>query len=391
MLEIHQGTCYNYLIVSSFNYIAILGRQPELGLVELESLLVAEKVRPFGRQAALLAEPVEINLIGGAVKVAEVLYRGESRPLRELPIDLGALPVGGSKTPFALSAYGLRVEPRELKAAGLELKKRLRERGSVRLVMPARGLAVSAAELAHNLVLEDGFELLAVTDGQELVVARTVGVQDIDWYSKRDYDRPARSAKVGMLPPKLAQMLVNTTSASVVADPFCGTGVVLQEALLMNRRAVGSDLATEMVVAAQANLPWLIEQAGRPLPDWSVELADARQVELPEGCAVVSEGYLGPNLIHSPAPADLAKIRPELLDLYRSALANFARQLPSGGEVSICVPAWRVGKHWEYLGLVDELPALGYTLKRFQHAHIPLLYAREDQVVGRQLLLLRKK
>jgi hypothetical protein len=76
--------------------------------------------------------------------------------------------------------------------------------------------------------------------------------------------------------------------------------------------------------------------------------------------------------------------------LYRDSLANFARQLPSGGEVSVCVPAWRVGKHWSYLGLVDELPKLGYTLKGFKHVPTPLLYAREDQVVGRQLLLLRK-
>jgi hypothetical protein len=84
-------------------------------------------------------------------------------------------------------------------------------------------------------------------------------------------------------------------------------------------------------------------------------------------------------------------VRRTLLDLYRESLRNFARQLPAGGEVSITVPAWRVGKQWHYLGLVDELSDLGYTLKGFKHVTTPLLYAREDQVVGRQLLLLRKK
>jgi hypothetical protein len=38
--------------MSSLNYLTILGRQPELGLVELESLLGADGVQPFGRQAA---------------------------------------------------------------------------------------------------------------------------------------------------------------------------------------------------------------------------------------------------------------------------------------------------------------------------------------------------
>ncbi|MDB5178844.1 MAG: putative methylase, partial [Patescibacteria group bacterium] len=225
-----------------------------------------------------------------------------------------------------------------------------------------------------------------------MIVARTTGVQDIDWYSRRDYGRPARSAVVGMLPPKLAQILVNSTSVGVVADPFCGTGVVSQEALLLGREAVGSDLAPEMVAASRENLTWLAEQpeASTPLPAWQVEEADARQVRLPEGCAVVSEGYLGPNQSHSPAPAELAAMKHDLLALYKESLANWAKQLSSGAEVSLCVPAWRMAGKWHYLGLVDELPRLGYTLKGFKHVPTPLLYARENQVVGRQLLLLRK-
>ena len=376
--------------MSSLDYIAILGRQPELGLIELESLLGPGHVSRFGRQAALTGPRLEIDRLGGTVKLGTIIYRGPVTPLQQLPFDLGPLPMRETKTPFALSVYGGRETPRSVLAAGLVLKKQLRNRGPVRLVSPQRGTEVSAAELKHNRVLDDGFELMAVFAGNEMVIARTTGVQDIDWYSKRDYGRPARSAKVGMLPPKLAQVLVNTTSAPVVADPFCGTGVVLQEALLLGREAHGTDLAPDMVAASRENLPWLEREAGTPLPAWSVAEADARTVTLPENCAVVSEGYLGPNLTHSPAPAELAKIRAELLELYRSALANFARQLPPGGEVSLCVPAWRVGKQWQYLGLVDELPDLGYTLKGFEAAPSPLLYSRVDQMVGRQLFTLRK-
>jgi tRNA (guanine10-N2)-dimethyltransferase len=139
----------------------------------------------------------------------------------------------------------------------LTLKKSLRERGSVRLITPKEGTAVTAAQLSANHVLRSGFELLVVIDGKRMILALTIGVQDIDWYNRRDYGRPARSAKVGMLPPKLAQVMVNTTKASTVYDPFCGTGVVLQEALLMGRLAVGSDLSPEMVEASRRNLDWL--------------------------------------------------------------------------------------------------------------------------------------
>jgi len=376
--------------MSSLNYIAILGRQPELGLVELESLVGAKGVQIFGRQAALVGAELDVDRLGGVLKFAQVLYRGPVTPLRDLPVDVASLPVNESKTSFGISAYGLRDTPKMLAAAGLELKKQLKVRGSVRLVLPARGLALSAAELRHNAVVRDGFELVVVVANGEMVVAKTLGVQDIDWYSKRDYDRPARSAKVGMLPPKLAQVLVNTTSASKVVDPFCGTGVVLQEARLLGREAAGSDLSGEMVDATRTNMVWLDSQVSRALPAWAANLADARAVVLEPDVSIVSEGYLGPNLSHSPALPALGTIKSELLALYRDCFRNWAKQLPAGAQISICVPAWRVGKVWHYLGLVDELASLGYTLKSFRAAQTPLLYARDDQVVGRQLLLLRK-
>ncbi len=361
--------------------------------MELECVLGREQVQSFGRQAALISEAVHTDRLGGTVKVAEVLYRGPVTALRALPVNVEQLPVQAEgKTPFSISAYGFKDTPKMLMAAGLELKNTLRERagGSVRFVMASKGLVVSAAELHYNRVIEDGFELLVIASGAEMVVARTLGVQDIDWYSRRDYDRPARSARVGMLPPKLAQILVNSVQASLVYDPFCGTGVIPQEALLLGRVAQGSDLSEEMVAATRTNLTWLQQQVSQQLPKWKAELADAREVALPDGCAVVSEGYLGPNLMRSPSPGELKEVRTELRALYEAALANWATQLASGGEVSLCVPAWRIGNDWHYLGMIDELARLGYTLKSFRGLSGPPLYARADQVVGRQLLLLRK-
>ena len=89
--------------MSSQNYIAILGRQPELGLVELESLLGPEALKPFGRQAALLSREIDVNRLGGTVKTGRVLYLGSVKPLRELPVSWDELPLAESKTPFALS------------------------------------------------------------------------------------------------------------------------------------------------------------------------------------------------------------------------------------------------------------------------------------------------
>ena len=377
--------------MKTFHYLVILGRQPELGLLELESRLGAESMAPFGAGTALVAESLAADDFGGVIKTGRIIYRGAARDVLEAPLDTAALPWQGGKTPFAVSVYGSRITPGKLGAVGLELKKRWKPHGSLRLIRAAKGTAVSAPELHHNRVLERGFELLVAHHGAELIVALTASVQDVDWYARRDYGRPARSASVGMLPPKLARVLVNTTGAPLVVDPFCGTGVVLQEALLSGRRAMGSDLAAPMVAASRANLDWLAAEAPATLPHWQVEQADARAVVLPrEPLAIVSEGYLGPHLTAQPTAAALVGIRAELTALYETSLEHWASQLATGTEIAWCVPAWRTAKGWAYLDLVDAVGRLGYNYKVFEHVPRPVLYARPDTLVGRQLLLLRK-
>ncbi len=374
------------------HYLAILGRQPEFGLVELESLIGSGGLTPFGKAAAVLDRELDLNRLGGTQKLGRVLYRGPVRDLNETPLSLDDLPLRTAKTSFGLSYYGSGFTQRYVMAAGLTLKKRLRSKGSMRFVVPQVGTHLTAAQVKFNSLIRDGFELMVATHKGEMIIAQTEQIQDIDWYAVRDYQRPTRSASVGMLPPKLAQILVNTTTAPLVYDPFAGTGVILQEALLLGRSARGSDLSPEMIEATKENLTWLGTQ--RPdLRPWSVELADAQTLALPdEPLAIVSEGYLGPNMSKQPIPADITRLRAELGELYLKSLINWAKQLPSGAEVSITVPMWRTREGWQNLDIIDRLPGLGYNLESFKHADSRKLdYHRPNQIVGRQLLILRKQ
>ena len=112
----------------------------------------------------------------------------------------------------------------------MKLKKILVRHGRSVRVVENRDAVLTTATSLHNGLSgknERKVELIKLDDDWYKVV----GVQDIDAYSKRDQTRPARDAKVGMLPPKLAQILINLCGplkpGSVVLDPFCGTGVVL--------------------------------------------------------------------------------------------------------------------------------------------------------------------
>lgn len=89
-------------------------------------------------------------------------------------------------------------------------------------------------------------------------VAQTIWIQDIESYSERDMNRD-RSMTVGMMPPKLAQIILNLAARGehdlIVWDPFCGLGTTLIEALHAGYNKIyGSDLEMTMVTATQKNM-----------------------------------------------------------------------------------------------------------------------------------------
>lgn len=84
----------------------------------------------------------------------------------------------------------------------------------------------------------------------------TLACQDIDSYTRRDTGK-SRDMVVGMMPPKLVQMMLNLALDSEmknpgIYDPFCGLGTTLIEAANMGMtRIYGSDLSKEMVSASE--------------------------------------------------------------------------------------------------------------------------------------------
>ena len=185
----------------SATHLAILGRQPELGLIELESLLGSDAVVAFG-QHALISGALTFANLGGSIKLGRIVSRLPRTRLDRIDLDallIPLLPRTDGKLTFAVSSYGQSLAPRELDAFGLSLKKKLKTFGPVRLVTAKPGMnELTAAQLKFNHLPQAGFELLIASDGRELILGLTEAVQDIDSYAARDYARPARSAKVAI-------------------------------------------------------------------------------------------------------------------------------------------------------------------------------------------------
>lgn len=395
--------------------ICILGRQPAIGLAELESLYGSSAVTPVGKHAAGIDLPVsEIDFarLGGSTRLANVLGEVPSTNWKLVEKTLTALarssalglPASG-KFHLGLSAIGFDISPAKLGATGLTLKKVIRSRhdGSVRLA-PNVTAELSTAQVFHNhLTSDSGCELLIIAQGNTTVVARTVTVQDIDSYTLRDRGRPRRDARVGMLPPKLAQIIINLATGGTddqrptindqrcVLDPFCGTGVILQEALLMGYDAYGTDLEPRMISYSRSNLEWLREEFPRLTSRVSrLEAGDATTHQWePAPDLVACETYLGRPFTDRPAPDVLAQTITDVNLIIKKFLRNVRTQLKPGTRLCVAVPAWFVGHDTKHLPVISTLGELGYKRITFEHTlDQDLIYHREDQIVGRELLVL---
>ena len=384
--------------------LCILGRQPALSLAELESLYGGQNVQAIGDLAAALSveiEDMDFGRLGGTIKLARILTRLphdwpsiEKYLVEQVPHHLQHMPEG--KFTIGVSVYGMDIDVKTIERSLLRVKKAARVGGRSVRIVPNRAPELNSAQVLHNkLTTRGGWELLLVRDGQETILAQSMFVQDIDAYTSRDRERPKRDATVGMLSPKLAQTIINLANppaGSTVLDPFCGTGVILQEALLMSYNVVGTDLDERMVAFTDENLSWL--RALKPQIVGNIQTAqgDATDFTWPAGVdAVASELYLGRPLTALPANDKLKEIVSDVNTISTKFLKNLVPQLKSGARLCVALPAWANGKGFIELPLIDHLPELGYNRVEFQHAaDANLIYWRPGQIVGRRLLVLTK-
>lgn len=407
----------------------VLGRQPALGLAELESLYGADKVRAVGGKAAIVdVDPclLAFDRLGGSVKFCKVLSTLQTTDWRQIekflldvsPDHSRRMPEG--KMRLGLSAVGFDVQPKQLEATGLSLKKAIRKTGrSVRLV-PNKTAELNTAQVLHNrLTGPNGWELVLIRDGEQTLVAQTVKVQDIASYTRRDRGRPKRDPRVGMLPPKLAQIIINLAAGQLpvetlrnicdvpadkeispprldktMLDPFCGTGVVLQEAALMGYEAHGSDLDRRMVDYSGQNLEWLAGSYRLPAVCCKVETGDATTHTWDFAFDfVASETYLGRPFTARPKPEVLAQTVTDCNLIIKKFLQNIRGQLKPDARLCLAVPAWQTGPdRFERLSLIDRISDLGYNRVNFEHVQqSDLLYYRTDQIVARELLVITRK
>jgi tRNA G10 N-methylase Trm11 len=413
----------------------ILGRQPKIGLAELESLYGKNKVSYISTsEAAILdVDPCLVNFdrLGGSIKFTKILTTLETTSWGEIeqflitdsPGHSQNMPKG--KMQLGISAYGYDVSPKQILKTAIQLKQAIRQTGRSVRVIPNNSNALNSAQIIHNnLLTKNGWELIIVKDNHRSIIAQTIKVQDINAYSKRDRNRPNRDPKVGMLPPKLAQIIVNLAiglqstetfqaicdipsdqpipkahfNNHLLLDPFCGTGVILQEAAIMGYDCLGTDIDQRMVQYSTDNIEWLKQLTRSPLnPNVQIKLAlgDATNYTWTNDktTVIASETYLGRPLPSTPTTNQIHMVRNECEEIIKKFLTNIYPQINSGTRLCLAIPAWQQkSNRFTHLPFLDSLELIGYNRISFQYSEPgDLIYYRPNQVVGRELLVLTRK
>lgn len=418
----------------SNNFAFILGREVDIALAELESVLFRHGFTY--RIASVSKNVVYINIVGpgdkeiasliddlaGTIKIFQLFDRDSNLLDGIVALIKSKFNTPLSKINFGLSFFSYELKGRKITKLGLSVKKKLKQDGySIRFVESQEPVLSSILSLKNNLV-NNGVEIGIFEKYTGLLVA----LNNPEEWAKRDYGKPRGDKYSGMLPPKLARMMVNlalgqnraqksvksiadkspnttlSTPDCLVVDPFCGSGNILMEALMLGCGIFGSDISEKAVMDSQENIDWLTQNASFSTDtnqSRKIIKADATSAELTsvlkseirnyDCLAVLTEPYLGkpkkvaPSLGQAKAEYGLIK------QLYINFLRNIAQLSTLNIKPIFCLVFPLVetseGISFSLLNdIVDEITEIGYTLIR-----PPLTYGRDYQVVKRQIVLLK--
>jgi len=414
-------------------YFFILGQNPALSLAEIQSRLslknidyrvkAVEPVFLVIETAAVIRPQAWIKQLGGTIKIGR-LGPDKSLNLKAcLKIVLNPKPFFDIKKKlyFGFSFYGTDKKKRQefsrqIKKLAIDLKKILKKENIKSRWVVSHEPVLSSVVVKKNRLLEQGAEIV-VLSGEKNYLGWTAAVQPFEELSFRDYQKPRRDILEGILPPKLAQIMINLAEVKdgLILDPFCGTGTIISEAILMGYDdLICSDLKKSAVSNARENINWLLEKENLPQLKGQIQylVSDVKKLnqsfqskagrplaERKEKIeAIISEPYLGPLLKGGEGIKKIQSIAGELSDLYLEAFKIFKKILNKSGRVVIIFPVFQADYQNLFLPVLDKIKELGFKQKPLLSKEFSkldfirttergtLVYSRPNQRVQREII-----
>jgi len=391
-------------------YFFVLGTNTALSVAELAAVLDFKHVRLLAADFLIWETKTEISAenlmrnLGGTVKIGEIkesLPANDDNKLQKALISLASIKKYQSqegKFNFGFSDYGKYQFNK--KNLGLKIKKYFsEEKVSSRFVI-SREKTLSSVVVTQNKLITRGIEFVLIKDGAEVLLGETLAVQPFKDLSRRDYGRPARDDESGMLPPKLAQIMINlaqvTNTDAMIVDPFCGSGTMLSEAMLMGyKNLFGSDVSPKAIDDTHKNISWIRDLYS--VKDVKIKILVKNVLDLAKFLkagsaeAIITEPFLGPQR----GLIEFKTVSRNLEELYSGAIKEFHSVLRPGGRIVMIWPLFYGQKPitpsydgFKIINMIPENLCQSEFIKK--HNRETIIYGRPGQKVYREIVVLEK-
>lgn len=399
-------------------YFFILGNNPTLSIAEISAVfglynlgtghcpvptIISENVLILETDQELNVKEL-IKKLGGTIKIGLIKTEtSKNRILESTKAILDTDTLSG-KFHFGFSYYG--TGKINLKTIGMETKKYLREKDISCRWVTSKDKTLSSVVVEQNKLTRNGMEIVLIQDKDKILLGKTLAVQAFKELSKRDYGRPSRDDKSGMLPPKLAQIMINLSNQKtrhgaslreiILLDPFCGSGTIITEAMLMGyQNLIGTDISEKAINDTRDNVSWIQNNYQSSIINLQLSELSATnltsQIQPNSIDTIVTEPYLGPQR----GKIDFQKTVEELNELYSKAIQEFKKIIKKQGTVVMLFPVF-YNKYFlnPDLGKFKIINPIPNDLRDNKIINLTkrntIIYGREGQKVWREIVILRK-
>jgi tRNA G10 N-methylase Trm11 len=357
-------------------YLFILGRNPELSVLEIKSFLkrtgnsLLNEERKEGALVLELESPLDagtVEILGGTIAIGIVfcelkemdkkeVYMGESNKFNYIIWNFS------DKTEEISNYLKKRFRKEKLKAVEKKLTGRmsLQEGGKAEI-------------LSSNLIDEEYFVF-------ENYFGKIIQRIDPKKIEERDINKPVRRESLS-ISPRLAKIMINLSEIKEdekLVDAFCGIGVILIEALNQNLPVIGIDKDNEAIKSAKMNLEWF----EFPKKNYQLIGNDSSKVRIAPADVLVSEPDFGEILKKTPGEKEARIMIEKFENLMISVLNNMKKFVK--GKFVFTAPLIQIDKNRKGCSFEKISKATGLKIV----SGFPVKEFREGQIVGREIAVM---
>ena len=354
----------------------ILGRNPELSRAEIIEFLKArnqEHTEILFEENILVVETndkVKFNIqeFGGTMWLGKINFEGNNKDLAEylnktelIPADKFSYAIFGNQEPEILkNKFKERKKKAMMKHGGKQIEFQNKEKQG----LPSADFYIFYHE--HK-----GVVYLGTT---------TQAYNNIE-VKKRDMQKPIRRESLA-ISPRLSKILINISGAkpnTLLLDPFCGIGGILQEALIKNINIYGIDKDKQATIGAEENLKWL-ESEYKINSKYTIQNIDSRKTPDLQFAAIATETPLGKVLRGKPSTKEAKQIILNFEAFIIPILRRLKNSKKPTAKIAITFPT--IGNLHVDAQKIAEKTGLKIYIK-------PILESRQDQYISRDILVLQ--